>query len=402
MKKSTILLVALFCSSVYPAYAQERKVEQTVRMDTINVEYKTRYISDSFWDNFYLQGSLTGSMLQSSDDTGLSFGKRIKPGFNLSVGKQFHPDFGVRLGFSGMRLDGWTHAANGLYAYDDGWTQEFDPVEAYWQSQGVDTKNGYKQEIKYFEVNADFLFDLYNIFTRNNRWNKRWTAEGYVGLGYLRALKYHGMEDNKKVAFRIGLKGEYRFTSRLGINLEIGSNITDASFTGEIGKGDRYCNILTASIGLRWNISRTQGFRVVRLMPQAQIDELNNVISTITHQTYEESDTVMQQRQVAGTLLIPSVVFNPGEDQYNVELQELNIFRMAQYLMRYKDIRVAVVGNTGKTNDYLARKRAEKIRDILVNRYGIFPERLEIRVYDINAKYHVNGYDESVNFTIAE
>ena len=198
MKKSIILLAALLCGATYNTYAQERKVEQTVRMDTLNVEYKTRYISNSFWDNFYLQGSFAGHMLLSSEDTGLSFGKRIKPGFSLAIGKQFHPDFGVRLSFGGMRLDGWNNGATGLYAYDDGWVENFDPVEEYWKAQGVDTQNGYKQEIRYFEVNADFMFDLYNIFTRNNRWNRRWTAEGYVGIGYLRATKYHGMEDNNK------------------------------------------------------------------------------------------------------------------------------------------------------------------------------------------------------------
>lgn len=402
MKKSIILLAALLCGATYNTYAQERKVEQTVRMDTLNVEYKTRYISNSFWDNFYLQGSFAGHMLLSSEDTGLSFGKRIKPGFSLAIGKQFHPDFGVRLSFGGMRLDGWNNGATGLYAYDDGWVENFDPVEEYWKAQGVDTQNGYKQEIRYFEVNADFMFDLYNIFTRNNRWNRRWTAEGYVGIGYLRATKYHGMEDNNKVAFRLGLKGEYRLTSRLGLNLEVGTALTNASFTGEIAKGNKFCDIMTASVGLRWNISRTQGFRVVRLMPQSQIDELNNVIATVSHQTYEESDTIMQQRQAVGTLLIPSVVFYPEENEYNEELQELNIFRMAQYLMRYKDLKVEVVGNTDGTNERLARRRAEKVRDILVNRYGIFTERMVIRTYDVNAKYNVSGYEESVNFAIAE
>lgn len=402
MKTRIIILLYLLIYTLSFAEAQDRKVEKAVRMDTINVDYKTRYISQSFGDNFYIQGAFAGRMLMGSEDTALPFGKRIKPGFSLAVGKQFHPDFGIRLSFGGMRLDGWTSGPTGLNAYDDGWYQHWDPVEEYWKEQGVDTQSGYKQEIRYFETNADILFDLYNIFTPNNRFNRRWTAEAYTGIGYLKATRYHGMDANAKFSFRLGLIGEYHINRDLGINLEIGSAITDASFTGEIGKGNRYCNILTASIGLRWQISRNRGFRVVRLVPQSQLQALSEAVTNVSSQTVEESDTIMRQRQAVGTLLIPSVVFYPYEDNYNEELQELNVYRMARYMMRYKDIKVAVVGNIGGTDESLARRRAERVRDVLVNRYGITPERLVIRTYDVNAKYGVTGYEQSVNFAVAE
>ena len=80
----------------------------------------------------------------------------------------------------------------------------------------------------------------------------------------------------------------------------------------------------------------------------------------------------------------------------------VNIYRIARYMMRYKDAKIAIVGNTGETEERLARRRAEKIRDILVNKYGIFPQRMEIRTYDVNAKYNVTGYEQSVNFTVTE
>lgn len=91
-----------------------------------------------------------------------------------------------------------------------------------------------------------------------------------------------------------------------------------------------------------------------------------------------------------------------NEDRYNEELQELNVYRMARYLMRYKDIKIAVVGNTGGTDESLARRRAERVRDVLVNKYGIFSERLVICTYDVNAKYGVTGYEQSVNFAVVE
>ena len=191
--------------------AQKKEVDKTVKMDTIHVDYKTRYTS-SFWDNFYVEADFAGRMLMGAEDTHLSFGDRLKPGFSVSVGKWFHPDFAVRLNFAGSRLKGWNSGPTGIYAYNDGWVEDFDPVQEYWNNKGVDTKNGYQQDIKYYELNADFLFDLYNIFTANKRLDRKWTAQGYVGVGMLRAAKYHGMEDNVKVGLRLGLIGNYNIT----------------------------------------------------------------------------------------------------------------------------------------------------------------------------------------------
>ena len=403
MKKIIIAAIAILWGGLAESRAQERReVSSTVRMDTIQIDYKTRYAS-SFWDNFYIEADFAGRMLMGEEDSRLSFGDRIQPGFGITLGKWFHPDFGIRLNFGGNRLKGWNSGPTGVYAYDDGWVTDFDPVQKYWDDEGVDTQNGYKQELKYYEVNADFLFDLYNIFTSNNRLNRRWTSQGYVGVGMLRAAKYHGMEDNVKVAFRLGMTGNYNITDRLGAHLTVGCALTGSSFDGELGKGGKFAGILNASIGLSYRIGR-QGYRVVRLVPKEHLAALNNAITLIRQEQIVPGDTIEvgQERMTVGSLLIPSVVFTPDKNEFNEELQMVNIFRIARYMMRYKDTKIAIVGNTGKTDQRLARNRAEKIRDILVNKYGIFPERMEIRTYDVNAKYGVTGYEQSVNFTVVE
>lgn len=401
MKKIIAAIIIAIGGGFSVVQAQTQEVDRTVKEDTIWVDYKTRYTS-SFWDNFYVEADFAGRMLMGAEDTHLSFGSRLKPGFGITMGKWFHPDFGVRLNFGGARLKGWNSGPTGIYAYDDGWVEGFDPVQEYWKGQGVDTQNGYRQDIKYYELNADFLFDLYNVFTSHNRLNRKWTAQGYVGVGMLRAAKYHGMEDNVKVGLRVGLIGNYHITDRLGLHLSVGSEITDANFTGELGKGNKFSGILNGTIGLSYRIGR-QGYRVVRLVPQRQLAALNNAISLIrTEQTVSGDTIVMKERMATGSLLIPSVVFYPGKNEFNEELQMVNIFRIARYMMRYKDAKIAIVGNTGGTDSRLARRRAEKVRDLLVNKYGIFPQRMEIRTYDVNAKYGVTGYEQSVNFTVIE
>ena len=253
MKKIIAAIIIAIGGGFSVVQAQTQEVDRIVKEDTIWVDYKTRYTS-SFWDNFYVEADFAGRMLMGAEDTHLSFGSRLKPGFGITVGKWFHPDFGVRLNFGGARLKGWNSGPTGIYAYDDGWVEGFDPVQEYWKGQGVDTQNGYRQDIKYYELNADFLFDLYNVFTSHNRLNRKWTAQGYVGVGMLRAAKYHGMEDNVKVGLRVGLIGNYHITDRLGLHLSVGSEITDANFTGELGKGNKFSGILNGTIGLSYRI----------------------------------------------------------------------------------------------------------------------------------------------------
>lgn len=406
MKRIAILILLAVWCGLSASYAQDEnirtEVSKTIKLDTVEVDYKTRYTS-SFVDNFFIEADFAGRMLMGSDDSGLSFGKRMRPGFSVTVGKWFHPDFAVRLNFGGNSLRGWSSGATGIYNVNNDWVEGYDPVEEYWKAQGVDTRNGYKQDMKYYELNADFLFDLYNVFHSAKRLNRRWTAQGYVGVGLLRVAKYHGMDDNTKVGFRIGVVGNYNISRRWGAHLSVGGTMTDANFTGEIGKGNQFSGIFHASVGLSYRLGK-QGYRVIRLVRQSDLAALNNAIELVRNEHTIPGDTieVVKERMAPGSLLIPSVVFYPNENEFNDELQQVNLFRIARYMMRYKDAKIAIVGNTGNTGEHLARNRAQKIRDILVNKYGIFPGRLSIRVYDVNAKYGVSGYDQSVNFTVAE
>ena len=403
MKKTIAMaIVALGVCSALQAQTVRNEVSRTVQMDTITVDYKTRYVS-SLWDNIFVEADLAGRVLMGEDDASLSFGSRVKPGFSVAVGKWLNPDYGVRLSFGGARLKGWNNGATGLYAHNYLWQSAFDPVERYWQSQGVDTKNGYRQDIKYYELNADFLFDLYSCFTPDNRLDRRWTANGYLGIGMLKAYGYHGIEGNKKVSFRLGVTGNYNITERLGAHLTVGCAVTGSGFDGELGKSDWFAGILHGSVGLSYRLGR-QGYRVVRLVPEAQYAALNNAVSLVRQKQVVRQDTasVVTKRVMMGALLAPSVVFTAGESTFNEELQMVNVFRIAQYMTENKDAHIAVVGNTGTTDARLAHRRASKVRDILVNKYGIAPGRLDVRTYDVNAKYGVSGYDQSVNFAVVE
>ncbi len=389
--------------SVLGAHAQQRRVETAVRYDSINVDYRTRYTS-SFGDNFYIQGSLAGRVLCAEEDAKMDFGDRLQPGFQLAVGKKLFPSFGVRLSGGGMRLQGWNTGKPGIYKGYANWLGDgVDPLKEYYKQQGIPTDDGYKQQIKYYEVNADFVVDLYNAFHKQKRFNRRWDYEAFVGVGFLHMCRWRGMTANNKVSFRLGGMVTYNLTSRLGVNVELAGATTDATFDGEIGKNRWFDSYVSGLVGLRWRVGR-QGYKVVRLISQEQYTALNNSISKIRREVEDISmplvNTMEQGRRIG--LLVPSVVFYKGQVEYNEELQLVNIFKIARFMDEHKGRKVVVVGNTSGTDVSLARKRAEFVRDVLVNRYSIEPSRLSIRVQNVNEAFNVIGYDQAVNFSIAE
>lgn len=99
-------------------------------------------------------------------------------------------------------------------------------------------------------------------------------------------------------------------------------------------------------------------------------------------------------------LLIPAVVFFPDKDTYNEELQQVNIFEVAHFMEEHAGYKIAVIGNSYQTDIKTARKRAERVRNILINRYSIEPSRLVVRVKDMGAVSDNMEGNQTVNFAI--
>lgn len=401
------LIYCIFlCWLSVSVYGQKESVERNIKIDSteISVRYKTRY-KNPFWSNFYLVGDFSGRMLCSEEDSHLSIGDRIKPGFTFGIGKQLHPDYGIRVSFGGLRLDGWNSSTTpGVFKQQANWEQNKDPMKAYYESIGVDVSEGYVHQLRFFEVNADLVFNLHNLFTRyNNLVPRRWQWEAYGGVSCMNVMRWRGTSHNVKVGLRMGASCTYHINNRLGIQAQVGGVLTSATFDGVIGKGALYDGILSAGIGLKWYIGK-QGFQSARMVPQEEIAKLNAITSTyeekVKHVTVDK--LVISQDMYSG-LLIPSVLFFPYKAEFNYELQSVNVFQIAQFMKNYPETKVTVVGNVDEKycRESLAKRRADKIRQILVTDFGIDSNRLSIDAYDINAKYGVEGYEHSVNFTFS-
>jgi outer membrane protein OmpA-like peptidoglycan-associated protein len=84
----------------------------------------------------------------------------------------------------------------------------------------------------------------------------------------------------------------------------------------------------------------------------------------------------------------PNIFFSPVYFEYDKttidSTGEFSIVNVALYLKQYPDARILISGNTDKHasdtyNDALSKRRCNKVRQILVDEYGIEVGRLEIK-----------------------
>lgn len=362
----------------FAAYAQGKRVETTTKTESVTVDYKTQYKS-SFFDNIYVQGSFGGAVLMGEQDTHLSFKDRVKHGFAIAIGKQITPVFGVRLSVDGNRLKGW-NAGGGIYP-----NYLEDPRKVYLASKGVDTRFGYIQDLKYYSLGADVMVNLINLFSKEKKSDRAVDVELYIGAAALTTIERKGVEGRTLFAARGGLSTTYNITKRIGINIDLGVTGTSSTFDGQSGMKTDFDGILSGKVGLKWKIGK-QGFRTTHAISSEQYAALSNYLAMVKTEQMEKGkpeEKVVVIPAEKDKILIPYVVFHDGKDTFNQELQMVNISNVAKLMQANPQYTIEIVGNTNATKAEIAESRANKVKEILVNRYSVNADKLVVKTEDM-------------------
>lgn len=362
----------------FAAYAQGKRVETTTKTENVTVDYKTQYKS-SFFDNIYVQGSFGGAVLMGEQDTHLSFKDRIKHGFAIAIGKQLTPVFGVRLSVDGNRLKGW-NAGGGQYP-----NYLEDPRKVYLASKGVDTRFGYIQDLKYYSLGADVMVNLINLFSKEKKSDRAIDVELYIGAAALTTIERKGVDGRTLFAARGGLSTTYNVTKRIGINIDLGVTGTSSTFDGQSGMKTDFDGILSGKVGLKWKIGK-QGFRTTHAISSEQYAALSNYLAMVKTEQMEKGkpeEKVVVIPAEKDNILIPYVVFHDGKDTFNQELQMVNISNVAKLMQANPQYTIEIVGNTNATKAEIAESRANKVKEILVNRYSVNADKLVVKTEDM-------------------
>lgn len=361
MKKIILtLMVALSASALYA---------QTTTEKVIVDDSKHRYITNSFWDNWFIQFGAGAQMYFGDHNKQLDFGDRLTPAFELAAGKWFAPSFGTRLQFSGFTYKGATQ--NGAHS----------------TGEGVPGKDGHGfwltyQKFEFFNLHVDFMFNLSNIIG-GYRQDRFWDVQPYVGVGWI-----HTWDEpsNHSVTFDAGINNALRLSDKFDLNIDVRAGMLNDAFEGERGGRDHE-GYLSATLGFTYNFKKRGWDRsktIVRETTHTQV--LENLRREL--EALEKANADLKNRKpVVKTQKVVApvyVTFEIRESKLSDEAR-VNLGLLAEAIKKLdNDVVYTISGYadaaTGNVtiNNRLSKERAQVVYDCLVNEFGVNAKQLSV------------------------
>ncbi|EJX10200.1 major outer membrane protein OmpA [gut metagenome] len=357
MKKGLLFVVLAAVSLCLPAQEKEKKAKN-YRVET-----------NLFGSNWFISGGVGAQMYFGDNDDEASFGKRLSPALDIAVGKWFTPGIGLRVAYNGLQAKGATPNANDLYAKGDTYSNGF-----------------HKRKWNIANFHGDVLLNLSNMFCGYNE-KRVYSFIPYVGAGLV-----HSWTDPKEdnLGINAGLINRFRLSSALDLNLELRGVLMKNAFGGA---GKEAMGGLTVGLTYKFKNRGWEAVPTVPMVPESQLDDMRDKVNALQGENEtlkrdlvdarnKKPEVVVEKQMVPGmTRLV--VVFSIGKS--NISKREyMNIEAMAQGMKENSDKVYTVTGYADKStgsaeyNMKLSKKRAEAVRDLLVNEFNVPASQLKV------------------------
>ncbi|MBQ3612472.1 MAG: OmpA family protein [Bacteroidales bacterium] len=330
------------------------------------------YLTNGLWDNWFVG---VGAGVNSYLDHGFN-----KLGFALDVnaGKWVTPCVGVRFGYNGLNIHG--------------------------------------REVTKYNMNYAHIDLLWNISNAIGGYKESrfWDFVPYTHSGGVWFNK------DRELVFGAGLLNLVRLSKRLDLTLDVRGGMVNGSIDGTRDiKG-----ILTATAGLSVNLGKTTWTRASEYHNPADEDKIaaaeaaaaaltaaNAALAADKAKLEKENDALEDENaklakaakdaaENAGLKEVgpASFYFEIGKTELSAkELKHLD-FYMQNVLPNVKNSKATVItgtadSNTGyaKRNEYLSKKRAEYLVDLLKNKYGVDTEDIVVKNQVVKATGSANA-----------
>ncbi len=339
------------------------------------------YVTNRFWDNWFISIGAGGEVYFGQNDSQGKFGKRTAPAFDFSVGKWFVPTLGLRAQVSGFKLRGYTYDPNNMYV-----------------SGGPDKDGLFKQSWKQFNVHGDVLLNLSN-WIGGYRYDRFYEAIPYLGFGIMHACT---SADNNVFTANAGLINKMRLSDAFDLNVEIRGSVFEKKFAGEPG-GKRANGILTVTAGFSYKFKNREFKRNIPVEPvvmaediawaatakqlettQAQLaDQIayNNQLNNELNRVKAEKQAVKVEKEV---IAAPRAIFFNINKSNITAKDKVNLEYLAEQMKANPNKRYTIVGYADKAtgtpefNLRLSQKRAENVYNVLTKDFGVNPSQLKV------------------------
>ena len=373
MKKILMLLALAGLTSA--AWAQN-STSEVVEYEVIQVQDKYQVITNPFWSNWFFSIGGGAEATFGDNDSAGSFGKRISPTLNVSVGKWFTPGLGLRLQYSGLQARGFTYDAGADYV------------------TGTQLKDGYyKQRFDYMNLHGDVMFNLNALFGGYNQ-HRVYEIIPYVGAGF---THNYSKPHREALSVNAGIINKFRISNAIDINLELSAMGVEDKFDGEVGGDHGYDGVLSATVGLTYRFP-ARGFRrpMPQLISQIELAAMQDKLAAMGAQNAQLKNALIQAQnqpvaEVTETeVIVPDPDIAPRTVFFTIGSAELspreimNLSYLAEQMKQFPNATYTVNGyadsatGTPAFNKELSLKRAQAVKDALVKNYGIAADRLNI------------------------
>ena len=347
----TILLSGLLAFGVLTGSAQESQAQEP--------QEKTESVFNPHW---YVEVQPLGLQYTLGE---LSFGDLLSYNLQVAGGYNFNSVVGLRLSVNAFQSKaGWE--MDGMQ-YDWKWN---------YVAPMVDVTANLSNLICGFNPNRLFNFSVFagigaNIgFGNDDAAGVKAALDSYYG-GNAGNLAYLWDGTKARFAGRAGVKGDFRINDMFSVGIELqATTLNDHYNSKKAGNSDWYFNGL---VGLKVNLGKTYTTRTVKsALPAERIVE--RVVEKVVEKPVKEEVATPMRRDVF--FVINSTKLSVVEKQKVAEI--------ADYMKKFPNSKVDVTGyadkGTGnaKINMGLSQKRADIVKNSLINDYGIDASRITV------------------------
>lgn len=378
MNKKTIISLVLGCIFVLPASAQ---------------------------NGWFVEAGGGVQTIFSSDASKLDFGKRLTPSYTIGVGKWITPAYALRLQVGGYALNGMS-TSEGLYLRDpqiDG--SVYGPHDPVIDNVTVRPDGTYRHYLRYVNAHADFMVSLSRLLFHNQ---SKFDVLPAVGFGYAHAFAYRGTANTNSLTANFSVAAKYSVMKCMDVNLEIGSALMPDHFDGRI-TGRKYEPTLGATLGLTYRFNASKPYvrkeRSKKHRREAVVDTVYMVERVVERPVFKDRivEKPVVKKQESFRLASISFAYASAKP---AKKQDIVFENIVEYLKQHPSARIRLDGYadkaTGKarTNLMLSIRRTDSVRNILIERYGIAPSRIDAQGIGCNAQpYEKNEHNRVVIVT---
>ena len=320
------------------------------------------YLTNKFGDNWFVSVAGGVNLFADLDQT------EAIPAFALdvNVGKWITPSVGVRLGYAGVKGAAWAQ-------------------EPSWLGSSLCSTNcAYKQNFNSTYIHADVMWNVSNAWGGYKE-TRFWNFIPYAHAGVMR-FGVKGLGGDEEFAAGLGLLNALRLTNRLDLTLDLRTALVNARIHG----GQGVACLFTPTIGISVDLGKYNWVRASNWHNPVDADAISaaeasaaalaaaNAALAADKKGLQDENAKLANSQGLENVGPAAFYFEIGQTKLSVkELEHLD-FYINNVLPYVKNKKATVITGsadkktgTARRNQQLCEKRAQYVKDLLNQKYGI-------------------------------